>query len=297
MLLSDGSAKTIPQIELESWLPKMPLVLSLYLKPYKLDANGSVVLRDHRWLVSNSYRGVRADGTGWTDEGVTLFIQNPEGSFSAGIIRFNQETAAKLKGDLDKLLAQNNARVDATDPMTVTIATRPYPLNDQQVIHLPTGELDYQLLPAYVRVDENRQSTTDNRITLVLVNRANFSPPLVVSMNQAVAEKLQADLKVTLEQPRASFKAPENAPAFVGMFEDENAHWRELEITMEQNQVNYAIHWTKIGPSSRGTLVQSDSGGYQLQQPGEICPVTVKFSPDNKLVLSLRVLDIEFIRK
>ncbi len=43
-------------------VPKMPVNLSLYLKPYKLNEYGLVTITGHHWSVSTAYRGIAADG-------------------------------------------------------------------------------------------------------------------------------------------------------------------------------------------------------------------------------------------
>ncbi len=260
---------------------KMPVNLSLYLKPYTLNTNGLVMVKDHRWSVSASYRGSLADGKDVIDDRVTLFISNSAGSFSAAIIRLNTETAAQVVIDLDKLLDQKNDRQEFTDPMIATLATMPYKLNENQVVHLAEEDLTCEVLPSYVSVDDNQQTSVEKRITLILQDSKNSFLPLIVRMNDSVASQLSADLKMALAKPTAvELKQPQNAESYVGTYQDSKG--RKLELKPENDQLLYAIYWGPNGPISRGQLVQSAEGALQLQQPGEATPITVKFSEDKK---------------
>jgi len=277
-------------------VPKMPVNLSLFLKPYKLNANRLVMVNDHHWSVSTSYRGTGADGKKVTDERITLFISNSDKSFSAAIIRLNRETAAQVVNDLNKLLAERNDRPELTDQMLVTLATIPYKLDVNRVVHLAEENLTCEVRPSYVSVDENNRSSVENRITLHLEDTKNAFWPLIVRMNDSVALQLSADIMAALEKPpTAELKLPPNAVSYVGTYEDSNG--RKLELKLENSQIHYAISWGRNDPVSRGQLVQTPEGVLQLQQPGDTTRITVKLSADQKTVTTISFLDLDFDRK
>ena len=226
---------------------------------------------------------------------VTLFITNSAGSFSPAIIRLNKQTAAQFANDLDMLLDQKSDRQELSDPMIVTLATKPYRLDKNQIVHLAEENLTCAVLPSYVSVDENEKTSVEKRITLVLQDSKNSFWPLIVRMNDSVASQLSADLKKALAGPTAvELKQPQNAESYVGIYQDSQG--RKLELTFEDDQLQYAIYWGPNGPVSRGQLVESAEGVLQLHQPGEDTPTTVTWSEDKKTVTTISFLDIDFVR-
>ena len=275
---------------------KMPVNLSLYLKPYTLNTNRLVIVKDHHWTVSASYLGARADGKDVIDDRVTLFITNSAGSFSPAIVRLNTETATQVVNDLNKLLDQKGDRQELTDPMVVTLATLPYKLDQNKIVHLAEENLICDVLPSYVSVDDNQQTSVEKRITLILQDSQNSFWPLIVRRNDSVASQLSADLKLALAKPNpVELKQPQNAESYVGTYQDSKG--RKLELKPENDQLIYAIYWGPNGPISRGQLVQSAEGVLILHQPGEDTPITIKFSEDEKTVTTITFFDIDFVRK
>jgi hypothetical protein len=277
-------------------VPKMPVNLSLYLKPHKLNEHGLVMLTDQHWWVSTAYRGKASDGKDIVDERLTLFLSNSDETFSSAIIRLSPESATKLVRQLTEQMDRKVARVKLKDAMTVTLATQPYKLNDNHVVHLAEENLTCEVLQAYVSVDENMQKTTEQRITLVLQDTKNSFWPLIVRMNDAVVRKLIDELQSAVKKSTAATaKPPANAAAYVGTYQDSKG--RKLEVKQDGPQLAYAIHWGPNGPVSRGQLVQTAEGALEFRQPGDITPITVKLNEDKKSVTMISLLKLDFLRQ
>lgn len=90
------------------------------------------------------------------------------------------------------------------DPgMNVMIATKPYRLNEHGLAHLPAAAR-WRVLPRYVGVDEAGAQTTDDRMTLVLMDQEHSFWPVIARMDLEVAEELVRQLEAEIARRRGA---------------------------------------------------------------------------------------------
>ncbi len=84
--------------------------------------------------------------------------------------------------------------------MVVTLATMPYELNVNRVVHLAKENLTCEVRPSYVSGDENNQYSVENRITLIVEDTKSSFWPWIVRMNTRFRHQRSLPFTVELRQ-------------------------------------------------------------------------------------------------
>lgn len=110
-----------------------------------------------------------------------------------------------LAGIATHVSSQEQGLKETETTMDCALYTKPYRANEHGAFFLPKG-LSWQVMPQYVGRGAEGERIVDNRITMVLADKANRFWPFIAKMSIEEAEQLQEKLAVAIAEKKRNAK-------------------------------------------------------------------------------------------